>query len=254
MGLFDKINAARAKVDETKARVDAVKAQVSNAKHSITQAVDVATGKADMRPYMPRDVLSHLQNECVHVYGAQYHQAELSRLTEKTVSVTISPRKSKEWDSYPVTLADGSLIGALYDEQLEKFGIKKGSTVTAEIVLPVYKARETIEVYIPLTAEQLEHKKKMDSLKLWVNLDGERWQGGASERFDFYDVEVLERNANGKKPVFVIMGDGKKLFEATPRMKIYAEIEARAEYKPRRLIAERKDGSMGSYYRIGFYY
>lgn len=254
MGLFDKINAARAKVDETKARVDAVREQVSNAKQNITQAVDVATGKADMRPYMPQPMLSHLQNECVKVYGTQYHQTELSKLHENTVNVTIAPRKSKEWDSYPVTLADGSLIGALYAEQLEKAGIKKGSTVTAEIVFPVYQLQDIISVYVPMTDEQLTHKKEMDSLKLWVNLDGEKWQGDMSERLDYSDVEVFEKNANGKKPVYVIMGDGKKLFEVTPRMKMHDEIESRAAYKPRRLIAERKDGTMGAFYRIGFYY
>lgn len=254
MGLFDKINAAKAKMDETKARVDAVKSQVTSAKQNITQAVDVATGKADTRPYMPQSMLSHLQNECVHVYGTKYHQAELSKLHDNTISVTIAARKSKEWDSYPVTLADGSLIGALYAEQLEKAGIKKGSTVMAEVVFPVYQFQDIISIYVPMTDEQLAHKKEMDKLKLWVNLDAKKWQGEESERLDYSDVEVLEKHADGKKPVYVIIGDGKKLFEVTSRMKMYSDIESRSSYKPRRLIVEQKDGNAGQYYRVGFYY
>ena len=125
----------------------------------------------------------------------------------------------------------------------------------AEIHRPIYQMRDYIELYIPRTREAIEEEQKRDALKFWENIDATKWEPGDGERYDYHEVEVLTKNAKAKgKPTYVIIGDGVKLFEVGPRMKMYTELVDRDGYKPRRLIAERRTSDYGQYYHVGFYY
>ncbi len=235
MGLFDKIkNSVVTKTQET---------------------VNTPQPPQDNRPYAPNEVLAHQQHECIKVNGTSYHQDVIKTFVGDTVEVAILKDKIPEWNSYPVVNAsDGVMLGAVSDEQLEKAGLKKGYTAIAEIHRPIYKGQEYYSLYLPKTKEALDRAKYLESLKLWVNLDASKWLGGDGERFDYFEVEVITSNHDAKKPTFVILGDNSKLFEVNSRMKMYQDIAERTNYKPRRLIVEKKIGKNGFYYRVGFYY
>ena len=252
MGLFGKLKKT---AEDAKNRVDNVKAQVTQIRGDINEAVDTITGKADTRPNAPQELLIHEQHECIKVYGVHYNQDKLSDLPGNYVELDIGTRLLKEGEAYPVMLANGEIIGNVFPEQLEKAGIKKGEHVLAEIHRPIYQMRDYIELYIPRTREAIEEEQKRDALKFWENIDATKWEPGDGERYDYHEVEVLTKNAKGKgKPTYVIIGDGVKLFEVGPRMKMYTELVDRDGYKPRRLIAERRTSDYGQYYHVGFYY
>ena len=252
MGLFGKLKKT---AEDAKNRVDNLKTQVSQVRDGINDNVDMITRKADTRPYAPQELLMHEQQECIKVYGAVYNQNKLLELQGDFVELEIGARKLKDGDSYPVMLSNGEMVGAVFPAQLEKAGIKKGARVLAEIHRPIYQMREHIELFIPRTQKAIEDERARDTLKFWDNIDATKWVYGDNERYDFLDVDVLMKNAKGKgKPTYVIVGDGAKLFEVGPRMKMYAELAARDGHKPRHLIAELKTSDYGPYYHIGFYY
>lgn len=252
MGLFDGLKKS---AESAKNRVDNAKTQAAQARENNSETVNSITGKTDTRPLPPQELLTHEQHECIKVYGTHYSQEKLSDLPGNFVELDIGTRKQKEEDAYPVMLANGEMIGKVFPEQLEKAGIKKGMQVLAEIHRPVYYMRDEIELFIPRTHEALEDERARDALKFWENVDVSKWELGDADRYDFHEVDVLMKSAKGKaKPSYVIIGDGAKLFEVGPRMKMYAELVEREKYKPRRLIAERRTGDYGPYYHIGFYY
>lgn len=251
MGLFSKlknsVDAAQSAANDIRGKAEQAKAKVQELRN------DAPT--QDNRPYAPMELLQHEQHECIKVQGSRYYQETIAALPGNFVELDIGTRKMKEWDSYPVTIASGDMVGTVYPDQLEKAGIKKGAHVLAEIHRPIYQMRDCIDLYIPRTKEAIEEQRIRDEMKLWVNIDGAKWENGDEERYDFDDVDVLVKQSSGKsKPSYVVIGDGTKLFEVNSRMKMYKEIESRAQHKPRRLIAERHEGDYGPYYRVGFYY
>ena len=265
MGLFDKMKKtaddakqrmgeAKSRFDDAKTQLEQAKAHIETAQFSAKQAVGAATGKSDVRPFPPQELLAHQQNECVKVSGTSYHQDTLSRLPGNHAMVSIGKAKMKDWDSYPVTMLNGDMLGAIYDDGLKKAGIKPGSTAIAEIYHPMYRFDEGIELYIQRTPEAIAEQEAREAMKLWTTLDATKWEIEQAERFKFLGGEILTRQVEGKKPVYIVMGENRKLFEVNSRMKMYKDIEQRAHYPIRKLIAELKEGEHGQYYRVGFYY
>ena len=148
----------------------------------------------------------------------------------------------------------GAYLGSVMEKHLEKAMIKPGSSVVAEIYKPIYNGQTLTTLYIPMSSEAIEHIKMLDGLKLWVNVGADKWSAQPTERLDSENVEVIASQHDGKKETFVILADGIKLFEVNSRMKMYQDMVERAQYKPRRLIAEQKQGEYGDYYHVGFYY
>ena len=252
MGLFGKIKSgvdtAQNAVNDARSKAVQAKAKVADMKNSIDP-------RADHRPFAPQEVLFHEQHECIKVYGTRYNQEAVDRLVGDTVVVAILKDKNPEWDSYPVVNAnDGALLGAVYDEQLRDAGLRNGYTAIAEIHRPVYYGQSDTQLYLPRTAEAIERKKQLDALKFWGNLDYSKWEQPHGQRFDYGNVSVLTDGVESGKPLIVVIGDGVKLFEVNPKMKMYKELSERLSYKPRRLIVEANQGERGPYYRTGFYY
>lgn len=249
MGLFGKIKNT---VNAAENAVNNAKAKAVNIQVQATDAVNTVTGKKDTREYKPTEVLQYEQHKCIKVQGARYHQDFLNNLQGSTVNVQIGTEKLPEWETYPVTIG-GVIVGAVSDDQLQKAMMPTGITVYAEIHRPIYNGEELTNLFIPMSNEAVEELDRKAALKLWINLDATKWQGDDAERLDFYDVEVVAIEKNGE-PDYMVLGDGKRLFVISSRMKVYNDIAERAEYKPRRLIVEKKDGNLGPYYRVGFYY
>ena len=250
MGLFGKL---MKNVEEAKSKAGHLKSQIDQVGDGIAEAAASITGKKDTRPFAPQEVLIHQQHECVKIYGAQYNQDALSKLPGNFVDVVIGKKKVKEWDAYPITTVDGTMLGTIYSDGLEKAGIKPGAMGLAEIHRPIYYLDDGITLFLQRTPEAIADEKRRDSLKFWTNLEMKKWEGGEGERHDFTDVDVLVKPGSDK-PTYVVIGDGRRVFEVGPRMKMHAELAAREEYKPRRLIVEQRTGDHGAYYHVGFYY
>ena len=244
MGLFDKIK---------KTAGDA-RSQFDTAKFSAEKMAGEVTGAEDARPFAPNEVLVHQQQECVKVSGTRYHQDALAKLPGDAVMVAIGKAKSKDWDAYPVTMLNGEMLGALSDYAMEKGGFEPGANVVAEIHRPTYQFEDHIALYVPRTPEAIAAQKAREAMTLWVNLDASKWEIEQGERFEFPSGEIVTQAAEGKKPVYIVTGEGRRLFVVNSRMKMHADIGQRAGYPIRKLIAERKDGDYGPYYRVGFYY
>ena len=253
MALFDKFKKS---TEDAKNNIDKAKAQITQTRDNIiNKAGSTVLGNEDTRPYAPQEVLTHEQHECIRVRGERYYQEKLTALPGNFVELDIGKRMVEDREYYHVSTSNGEIVGDIYPDQLEKAGLKKGAHVLAEIHRPIYRLTDGIVLYIPMTEEAIENKRKRDALKLWVNLDADKWNYDAGERFDFEDVEILVKPAKGNgKPTYVVIGDGSKLFEVNPRMKMYAEFTERKDYKPRRLIVESRTGDYGPYYHMGFYY
>ena len=252
MGLLNKL---KQNVDNVKAKTEEIKSTAEGVKDKALRIAKVQTSEYDSRPVKPQDLSNHEQNECIKVIGTYYCQEAINSLRSDIIDVTVEKKKN-DWDMYSVVTTNGVRIGSLSEELIAKANIKKGVVRQAEIHRPVYQSMDEPEVYLPLSREEIEYKQHLESLKLWINIDGKKWEGGDGDRFDYYDVVILTDESGSGKPKYVVLGEGTKLFEVGSRMKSYDAIRERAQLKvkPRLLIAERKQGDYGPYYQIGFYY
>lgn len=252
MGLLNKL---KQNVDSVKAKTEEIKSSAESVKDKALHIAIVQSPENDSRPAKPQDLKEHEQKECLKVIGTYYCQAAINALHNDTVDVTIEKKKN-DWDMYSVITSDGIRIGSLSEELIAKANIKKGVVRQAEIRRPFYQSMDETEVYLPLSREEIEYKEKLESLKLWINIDEKKWEGGDGDRFDYYNVVILADESGSGKPKYVVLGDGSKLFEVGSRMKSYDDLRERAQLKvkPRHLIVERKQGDYGPYYHIGFYY
>lgn len=224
-------------------------------KNNVSPTQYVVNNQQDTRPYMPYELNNHIQRDCIKVYGIQYHQDVLRQLVGDVIEVAILQDKMPEYDSYPVVIAaSGVWVGAVYDDQIKKSGLKVGYTALAEIFHPVYYGQSDTELYIRKTQEAIDRKKHLDSLKFWGTIDMSRCELQHGKEFKFKNVDVLARPVDGEKPIFVVLGDNQKLFEVNSSMELYSEIEKRTEYKPRLLIVKMENGENGGFYKVGFYY
>lgn len=216
-----------------------------------------AQPKVDERPFPPQEITLHRSNDCVEVQMCSYYQNVLSTLQPGLVAVTLEkPRDNQPYEGFDglIVVSNNCILGAIGEHKIKRYGFKSGYQTVCEVVYPQYRYEDHIQLYIRLTDDQKSAQKAKDDLKLWINLGASKWLIEDDERFDFNSGEILTRNVDGKKPIYIVIGDGRKLFEVNSRMKMYADIEQRVNYPIRRLIAERKDGQHGLYYNVGFYY
>ena len=90
--------------------------------------------------------------------------------------------------------------------------------------------------------------------KTWLSVGGDRWSGPDEDRMDFYGAKVVAVPDGDSANVQVYTDGGKLLCTLTPKMKSYQDAMGRAGTVVSHLIAERKTGDYGTYWRVGLYY
>lgn len=210
---------------------------------------------------MPLDVLEHLNFECEGVSATIYHQDVLDGIHEPTVGVVVASEQGQY--GYDVMLADGTVVGNLRPERLARVALDGDRSATAEVVRPVYRTTDHVELYLPLNEETLkadaearEHKSRMADLTIWVNVDAKKWDGPTfdSGQIEYHDADFALTERKGAKPLLSVVAGGATLTTFNARMKSYRDLIERSEHHIRKLIVKRKDSQYGPYYRIGFYF
>lgn len=207
------------------------------------------------KPFMPDELSARLRNECIEATQCIYHQDTNAKLPE-VVELTVSKKKKDATGNqvYYLLTDSGEVVGALTEDRFKKLMIKPGARVVADVIQPIYALTEYPTVYVRRSEESIKHEQELENLKVWVSIDANKWEiPMGDERYDFRGGEFLIAKA-GKQPTYAVIGEGRKLFEVTPRMKAYKEIAERSQYKIRRIIALKKTSDYGDYYSTGFYF
>ena len=213
------------------------------------------------RPSMPLDVLEHLNFECEGVSATIYHQDVLDGIHEPTVGVVVASEQGQY--GYDGMLADGTVVGNLRPERLARIALNGDRSATAEVVRPVHRTTDHVELYLPLNEETLkadaearEHKSRMADLTVWVNLDGSKWNGPTFEsgQIEYHDADFVLTERKNAKPLLSVVCNGATLMTFNARMKAYRELMDRSDLHIRLLIVKRKEGEYGTFYKVGFYF
>ena len=88
----------------------------------------------------------------------------------------------------------------------------------------------------------------------WLNVGGDRWKGPDAERIDLYGAMVSAVTDGDTVNVVVSDAQGHVLCTVTPKMKSYQDAMGRAGSVVSHLIAEKRMGDYGPYWRVGLYY
>lgn len=212
--------------------------------------------KSEERPMMPNDMREHLRDDCVQVRGTIYHSDVLDSIESDTLEVKIRKAPASSHYDYVVRTLDDVEVGGLRAQAFRQSGAKTRGTTTAEVIHPVWMLTERTELYIPMTEDAKAERERAKEMTLWMTVDGSKWEVPTdAERLDYLDAEfALTSQGAGKKPVVSVIADGMRLFRVTPRMKYYAAMVERSDHIIRRLIAERKEGANGTFWRVGLYF
>ena len=237
----------------------AKKAAADKARDVVAGAVDKIPGAKKEAESMPDELRIHQKEECAKVAFTIYHQENLSKLKGDTVEIEITKCKPGPNFSLPYMVsAGGVLLGGLSQEMVDLRCLQVPGKRIAEISRPVYANQEYIELYIPLTEDELKKKQEKEdekeALKLWFNVTGDKWEGPEGEHQEYGTAKILEQPEEGKKSSYIITGDGIRLCTITSRMKSYADIEARYGKKISHLTAKQYEGDYGKYWRVGLFY
>lgn len=95
--------------------------------------------------------------------------------------------------------------------------------------------------------------KTSEILRAVFNLDAEKAPSFTSERVEIAGG-ILQPTEDKERPTLAYVNDGVKLFEISPRMKAYKEVEECKGRTVRKCIAERNEGNYGPYYRMWMYF
>ena len=95
--------------------------------------------------------------------------------------------------------------------------------------------------------------KFVESKRAIFVLDADKAPSFTGDRVDL-EGGVLSPIDDKERPTLAYVRDGLKLFEVSPRMKSYKEIEEWRGSAVRRCIAERNEGNYGPYYNVWMYF
>ena len=206
---------------------------------------------------VPERIQYHRKHECVRIGSPTYHQDVLTSVPEGTLEVKIVDCPH-DYADYSVLTMDDVKIGSLSVIAVERAGINPPCTATVEVVHPHYKFETDVMLYLPRTPEAIAHEEEMRKITVQMKVNGDKWLGPKTpEGVDFTsnDVELVTVPPKGKgKPTLEVWANGRKCFVVTPRMGVYAQLVENSEHPIRSILAYRKSGKYGPFYKVTLKY
>lgn len=120
-------------------------------------------------------------------------------------------------------------------------------------LVKIGERREGDYIYTMFSDGSEVKAKFIESKRATFIIDADKAPSFTGDRIDL-EGGVLSPIDDKERPALAYLRDGLKLFEISPRMKSYKEIEEWKGCAVRRCIAERNEGNYGPYYKVWMYF